>query len=283
MIDDFDKLLADDRAKFPNAPVIWLKDLASFLDTRVPPQKDDPGFQSKADTYPLDLLPNLMRSTLEKAIKLAGYENVVVSWESILTTMIRNMSNNSPDIGCKIFLQLLAQMHPEVTLQNIPKLLSLRNSYQNNKNIGMSLLWAFSQCGKNNFTSGLTIWHEVMAPMIESRSYAAYVTKILKDLLFLPKSSNFHLTKELYLNIIDDFYSGKYNVSSTIEKEIRPCMDQLRVSCLKHFKDSQKLKKIQNFYLQFKFQTQVQRLSSKFKFKFKILIQNLNSTFKFKI
>lgn len=228
-IEEINELLENDKTKFPDAPLIWLKDLVSYLDAKVPAEKDDPAFQSKPDTYPLSLVSKAIRLTLEKTIKLAGPQNAQLCWEGTLTTMVRNISNGSPDIGCKIFLQLLAQTNPEMTISNIPKLASLRNSYQNKKPIGLSLLWAFAQSGKKNPVVGLTIWHEIMAPMLESRSYAAYVVKVLKELLSVTKNVN-NLTTEIFFNILDDMYSGKINVPSSLENEISACMQNLRVS-----------------------------------------------------
>lgn len=141
--------------------------------------------------------------------------------------MTKCLSEGTPDIGCKIFLKLLAQMYPEMMPLFINKYISLKNSYQNKKTIGLSLIWVYSQVGKYNLTIGLNIWHEVMAPMLESRTYAFHVVKLLKEMIAIHSNA---ITEEIYMNIVDDFYSGKYNVVSSLSKEVSSCIDTFTVS-----------------------------------------------------
>ncbi|XP_014296425.1 transmembrane protein 214-A [Microplitis demolitor] len=227
-VDQINELIETNRVKFPDAPLIWLKDLVSYLNANIS-EKEEITPATKPDTYPLSLVTKAVRSSFEKVIKSAGIQTAQLFYENTLLLMAKNMAFGSSDIGCKIFIQLLGNMYPDMTCSNIEKLTSLRNSYQNKKSIGLAILWALSQGGKKNLTVGLTLWHEVMASMLESRNYAYHVTKILKELFNIhSKNISNNLTADMYLNIVDDFCSGKINIHASLSKEISNCLQLLR-------------------------------------------------------
>ena len=215
------------QTKFPEAPLIWLKDLAAFLNMKIPVDKEDAVFSGKPKDYPLSIVPKTISSILEKAIDIVGKQTAQLFYENTLTTMATDMVKGSPAVGHKIFLQLLARINPEMTIANISKLIGVKNSYQNRKNIGLSLLWAISQAGRKNLIVGLKVWHEVMSPMLETKSYCSYVAQILNDLVF-GHDICYDLKPELYLDIIKDTYSGKFNIPVSVSREINNSIEKLR-------------------------------------------------------
>lgn len=221
------------QTRFPEAPLIWLKDLAAFLNIKIPIDKEDVIFSGKSKDYPLSIIPKSISSILEKAIDMAGKQTVQLFYENTLTSMATDMVKGSPVLGHKIFLQLLAYINPEITIVNISKLIRVKNSYQNRKNIGLSILWAISQAGRKNLAVGLKVWHEVMSPMLEIKSYCSYVAQILNNLVF--GHETFHdLKPELYLDIVEDICSGKLNVSASIGREINISIEKLRLILFKN-------------------------------------------------
>ncbi|KAG7200304.1 hypothetical protein KM043_017769 [Ampulex compressa] len=220
-------VLATGQARFPEAPLIWLKDLAAFLNVKIAIDKEDAVFSGKPQDYPLSIVPKTIYATLEKAIDMAGQQTAQIFYENTLTTMATDMVKGVPVVGHKIFLQLLAHLNSELTAANIPKLISLRNSYQNRKAVGLSLLWALSQGGRKNLAVGLKVWHEVMSPLLETKSYAGYVVQILNDLVFGHENAN-DLTPDLYLSIVEDMYSGKLNIPAMVGREIIVSIEKLR-------------------------------------------------------
>ncbi|KAK2576810.1 hypothetical protein KPH14_005446 [Odynerus spinipes] len=225
--EEFSNILATGRLQFPEAPLIWLKDLAAYLNIKIPIEKEDATFSGKPKDYPLSIVPKSVSSTMEKAITMAGQQTAQLFYEITLTTMATDMVKGIAVVGHKIFLQLLARLNPEMTVTNIPKLVSVRNSYQNRKAIGLSLLWALSQAGKKDLAIGLKVWHEVMSPLLATKSYANYVVQILNDLVFGHESVQ-DLDPDLYLNIIEDTYSGKFNIPLTVGREIDVSIEKLR-------------------------------------------------------
>ncbi|XP_033359171.1 transmembrane protein 214-A [Bombus vosnesenskii] len=220
-------IFTSSQTKFPEAPLIWLKDLAAFLNIKIPVDKEDAVFSGKPKDYPLSIVPKTISSILEKAIDMAGKQTAQLFYENTLTTMATDMVKGSPAVGHKIFLQLLARINPEMTIANISKLMRVKNSYQNRKNIGLSLLWAISQAGRKNLIVGLKVWHEVMSPMLETKSYCSYVAQILNDLVF-GHDICYDLKPELYLDIVEDTYSGKFNIPVSVSGEINNSIEKLR-------------------------------------------------------
>ncbi|KYN32449.1 hypothetical protein ALC56_13306 [Trachymyrmex septentrionalis] len=226
---ELDELLATAQVRFPEAPLLWLKELNAFLNIKIPINKEDAIFSGKPKDYPLSLVPKAISSILERAVEMTGQQTIQIFYENTLTAMATDMVKGIPVIGHKIFLQLLAHLNPEMTAANILKLITIRNSYENRKNIGLSLLWAWSQAGKKNFAVGLKIWHEVMSPMLETKGYASYVVQILNDLVF--GHDNVHdLSLDLYLSIIMDTYSQRFqNIQpANLGKDLSASIDRLR-------------------------------------------------------
>ncbi|CAK9807020.1 Transmembrane protein 214 [Anthophora plagiata] len=232
-VDELQTVLTTSQTRFPEAPLIWLKDLAAFLNVKIPIDKEDAVFSGKPKDYPLSIVPKPISSTLEKAIEVAGKQTAQLFYENTLTLMATDMVKGTPVVGYKIFLQLLAQINPEMTIANIPKLIRAKSSYQNRKPIGLSLLWALAQAGRKNLIVGLKVWHEVMSPMLETKSYCSYVVEILHDLVLEHENFN-DLKPEFYLDIVEDTCSGKYNIPVSIGREINNSIEKLRLILFKN-------------------------------------------------
>ncbi|XP_014473777.1 PREDICTED: transmembrane protein 214-A isoform X2 [Dinoponera quadriceps] len=227
-VKELNNVLATSQARYPEAPLIWLKNLAAFLNVKIPIDKEDAIFSGKPKDYPLSLVPKAISSTLERVVEMAGQQSVQCFYESTLTSMAIDMVKGIPVVGHKIFLQLLAHLNPEMTAANIPKLTTIRNSYENRKNVGLSLLWAWSQAGRKNLAVGLKIWHELMSPMLDMKGYANYVVQILNDLVFGHDNVR-DLSLDLYLDIITETYSNKFsNQPVNLVAEIGASIDKLR-------------------------------------------------------
>ncbi|KAL2730047.1 transmembrane protein 214-A [Vespula maculifrons] len=225
--DDFSNILTTGRLQYPEAPLIWLKNLVAYLNIKIPIEKEDAIFSGKPKDYPLSIVPKSISSTMERAVTMAGQQTAQLFYEITLTTMATDIAKGTAVVGHKIFLQLLARVNPEMTIANISKLISVRNSYQNRKAIGLSLLWALSQAGEKDLAIGLKVWHEVMSPLLITKSYASYVVQILNDLVFGHENVQ-DLSPDLYLNIIEDTYLGKFNIPLTVGKEIDISIEKLR-------------------------------------------------------
>lgn len=96
-----------------------------------------------------------MKSVIEKAITQAGKDNTQLFFDICLTSMASDMSKDLPAFGNKLFLQYIAINEPQIVVTNVNKYITLKNSYQNRSNIGLSILWAVGHVGIHNFQAGL--------------------------------------------------------------------------------------------------------------------------------
>lgn len=227
-IAEIQNLLSENQTRFPDVPLVWLKALISYFNSKIPIEKDDPIFTGRPDGYPLNIVPKNLRTVLEKAIADGGLQNARMFYEYALTAMAMEMTKGIPVVGYKIFVQLLAKYDHKLSVNNIPKMITMRNSYQNRKPIAMCLLWCFNQGGRENLDTGLRVWHEVMAPMLEAKSYSSYILQILNELLDLHQETpNLHL--EGYVNVLDDIFSEKYINNARLLNDGVASVQKLRV------------------------------------------------------
>lgn len=204
--------------------------MVAFLNIKIPVDKDNPTFMGKSDDYPLQVVPKAIRAILDEAVKSAGPLVAQTFFEMTLTQMAVDMAKGLTVVGSKIILQLLALRYPDTSVLNVQKLIGLRNSYQNRKPIGLSLLWAISQAGRKNLTIGLSVWSEVMAPLLDIKNYSNYVAQILYNLVFAHDKYQ-DASTDLYFSIFETVYSDKINVPPQTEQLLQSSVARLRVSC----------------------------------------------------
>lgn len=143
------------KERFPDAPVVWLKELAAILNAKVAPDLNDPVFTTKPEAYPLSVVPAGIKQVMEKALQEAGKSNAQLFFDISLTAMANDMSKGQVAVGHKIWIQFLALNNPQLCSAHLEKHISLRTSYQNRQPIGLSILWSLGQGGIKDFHVGL--------------------------------------------------------------------------------------------------------------------------------
>ncbi|CAH1365193.1 unnamed protein product [Tenebrio molitor] len=217
-IEEFKNLFERSKSQFPDAPIIWLKELSHFLNQRINLDVQDPIFISKPPKFPLLIVPSGITSVIERAAQEANKSNVQLFYDIALTSMATDMSKNLPAIGHKLFLQYIALSEPSLVIINLTKHIVLRNSYQNRPNIGMSILWAVGQAGISDFQIGLKIFQELMLPLIELKHYSKYIVKYLIDLI--KNADGGSLTREQYVMLLESIFSNKKNFPNDLKQEL---------------------------------------------------------------
>lgn len=154
-VEELSAVYDKNKVVYPSTPIVWLRELAQFLNTNIVVDTPDVTFSSKPDYYPLCSMPTAQCAILEKGLKQAGAENCALFYDICLTSMANDMNKNLAAIGHKVFIQLLSQQYPKLAGGNVAKYVTLRNSYQNRPNIGMSILWALGQGGLKDLNVGL--------------------------------------------------------------------------------------------------------------------------------
>lgn len=176
-------IITSNKIRFSNAPLVWLKEVAAFLNSKTQIDVEDPTFSSYPPLYPLSAVPDEIRRSLSDVLHDAGKANAQLFFDVTLTALANDMSRGQSVNGHRLLLQMLAQEYPEFCITSVQKSASLRNSYQNRPPIGLSLLWAFGQGGSSDFAVGLKAWQELFLPIIELKNYSKYVVGYLSNLL----------------------------------------------------------------------------------------------------
>lgn len=78
--------------RFSNAPLVWLKEIASFLNSKIQIDVDDPTFSHYPLNYPLCVMPEEIRTPLENVLHEAGKANAQLFFDVTLTAIANDMS-----------------------------------------------------------------------------------------------------------------------------------------------------------------------------------------------
>ncbi|KAL0870073.1 hypothetical protein ABMA27_006234 [Loxostege sticticalis] len=210
-------IIATNKLRFSNAPLVWLKEVANFLNSKTQIDVEDPTFAHNSPNYPLSVVPDEIRSSLESVLQDAGKTNAQLFFDVTLTALANDMSRGQNVNGHRLLLQMLAKEYPEFCIASIAKSASLRNSYQNRPPIGLSLLWAFGQGGLSDFAVGLKAWQELFLPIIELKNYSKYVIVYLGMLLDNHADMDSTKVSQDQLLAMFDMVNGKKN---SLSKEL---------------------------------------------------------------
>lgn len=221
-------IITTNKIRFSNAPLVWLKEVANFLNSKTQIEVEDPTFSAQDPLYPLSVLPSEIKSSLEKVLTDAGKANAQLFFDVTLTALANDMSRGQLVNGHRLLLQMLALEYPEFCVASLQKSASLRNSYQNRPPIGLSLLWAFGQGGFSDFSVGLKAWQELFLPIIELKNYSKYVVGYLSQLLDRHAKMDATVSQEQLLAMFDMVNSKKglsKDMSSDLMKQLSKYKD----------------------------------------------------------
>lgn len=163
-------------------------------------------------------MPSGLKSIIEKSVKEAGKNNTQLFFDICLTSMATDMSRNLSALGNKFYLQYISMNEPRLISANINKHVTLRNSYQNRPNIGLSILWAIGHVGITDLHSGLTAFQELFLPLLEMKNYSRFVVQYLLDLL--SRKYDDSISRDEFLLILDTIYSNKKNFPTDLKEEL---------------------------------------------------------------
>lgn len=85
-------LITTNKIRFSNAPLVWLKDLATFLNSKTLIDVDDPTFSNYSPLYPMSGVPIDIKAILDSVIHDAGKANTQLFFDVTLTTVANDLS-----------------------------------------------------------------------------------------------------------------------------------------------------------------------------------------------
>ncbi|GIY08833.1 transmembrane protein 214, partial [Caerostris extrusa] len=167
----------------PNAPLLWLKDLTSFLNLKLDIPVDDLTFSSKPLGYPFMLLHQKVQKLILGVFKKCTPQMLQVFYDFSLQNMVQDILKGLHTLGYRVMLQCLANENPSVALTNLPKCVELCTSHQNRQNICLSVLWAAGQAGNYNVEAGFRVWIDLMFPLIGTKNCTNYAVDYVEKLI----------------------------------------------------------------------------------------------------
>lgn len=85
-------IITTNKIRFSNAPLVWLKEVAAFLNSKIQIDVDDPTFSSYPPLYPLSAVPEEIRRSLADVLQDAGKANAQLFFDVTLTSLANDMS-----------------------------------------------------------------------------------------------------------------------------------------------------------------------------------------------
>merc|ERR1712123_176923 len=192
-VEDLKNLLESSQVRFPDSPLLWVRDIAAYLNLKLvtmPPVEGDilGGEPSTALTANMKKVINVMLQKCSDSMKETFFETCVAN-------TAHDLSKGMCVAGWRILTQLLAETNPTLVTAHIPRYIELRNSYQNRPAVGLSILWSTGQAGHKSLHSGIKVWLEIMLPVITMKHYTKFVVDYLGALL-----AAHNITKATLLN-----------------------------------------------------------------------------------
>jgi hypothetical protein len=175
-------------ANFPQNEMMLLKAAAQFLNERICCPKGEFLFADKSLAYPANIIPNDLMKELVDLISQSRDETLLYFFDQSLTSMCESMNKNLDYFGHIIMIQLIAHKSPQFCISNLARNAMLRNSYQNQSSIGLTLLFALGQ-GYRDPGVALKVWQDLMIPIVDLKSYTAFIHKYIHDVLSADTSS----------------------------------------------------------------------------------------------
>ncbi|CAH0401163.1 unnamed protein product [Chilo suppressalis] len=220
-LEELTTIIGTNKVRFSNAPLVWLKEVANFLNSKIQIEVEDPTFATNPSVYPLCVVPDGLRNCLENVLRDAGKANTQLFFDVTLTALANDMSRGQQVNGHRILLQMLAKENPEFCIASVAKSASLRNSYQNRPPIGLSLLWAFGQGGLTDFSVGLKAWQELFLPIVELKNYSKYVILYISKLLDNHKSmDNVKISQDQLFAMFDMVNNKRNSLSKDLSSDL---------------------------------------------------------------
>ncbi|CAH0724228.1 unnamed protein product, partial [Brenthis ino] len=213
-------VITTNKLRFSNAPLVWLKEVANFLNSKIQIDVDDSTFANYPPTYPLCVTPVPVKKALETVLRDSGKANTQIFFDVTLTTLANDMIRGQSVNGHRLLLQMLAHEYPEFCIASIPKSVTLRNSYQNRPPIGLSLLWTLGQGGYKDFAVGLKAWQELFFPIIELKNYTKYTIVYLSNLLDRHASMDAKVTLDQLVAMFDMVNSKRNALSKDLSSDL---------------------------------------------------------------
>ena len=99
--EDFASQLVQLKLSFPGSELLWLRGVASYLNTQLP-FECDATFSGKSHNYPSNLASQSLKNVIVEFLHSMGKANLEYFYYTLLTSMVVELSKNYPIVGYKV-------------------------------------------------------------------------------------------------------------------------------------------------------------------------------------
>ncbi|XP_063079711.1 transmembrane protein 214 isoform X2 [Engraulis encrasicolus] len=232
-VSELKQQLERSQSLFPENPSVWVKDLAGYLNFKLPAPDSDPTLSTYAHDYPYCLAGKELRAIIKNLLSKSG-ETLQDFFDHCLLTMLREQDKPSSESlhGYRICIQAILQDKPKIATLNLADHLELLRSNQNRPVKCLTIMWALGQAGFYDLSQGLRVWLGIMLPVLGMKSLSSYAIAYLERLLMLhsnlTKGFGIMGPKELF-PLLDFAYMPKNALSASLQEQLKRLYPRLKV------------------------------------------------------
>jgi len=184
-VEDLKNLLETAQTRFPDSPLLWLRDLAAYLNLNLVCQNQEEYSIFGGD--PSSFLTANMRKVINVMVQKCSDSMKETFLETCIANTAHELQKGQNVVGWNMLTQLIAETNPSLVTAHIPRYIELRNSYQNRPVIGQAILWSVGQAGAKSLHSGMKVWLEIMLPVMTMKHYSKFVVNYIIELMQIHK------------------------------------------------------------------------------------------------
>ncbi|XP_043086713.1 transmembrane protein 214 isoform X2 [Puntigrus tetrazona] len=225
--------LEKSQSLFPENPSVWVKDLAGYLNYKLPAPDPEPTLSSYAHDYPYCLAGKELRAVIKNLLSKSS-ESLPEFFDHCVFTMLREQDRQPGDSlhGYRMCIQALMQDKPQIVTLNLAEHLELLRSHQSRPVKCLTIMWALGQAGFYDLSQGIRVWLGIMLPVLGIKALSAYAIAYLERLLTL----HANLTKGFgiigpkeFFPLLDFAYMPKNALSQSLQEQLCRLYPRLKV------------------------------------------------------
>ncbi|TRY87193.1 hypothetical protein DNTS_031723 [Danionella cerebrum] len=225
--------LEKSESMFPENSSIWLKDLAGYLNYKLPAPEPEPSLSSYTHDYPYCLAGKELKGIIKKLLTRCP-DVLPEFFDHCLFTMIREQERQPGEAlhGYRMCIQAVMQDNPKIATLNLADHLELLRSHQNRPLKCVTIMWALGQAGYSDLAQGIRVWLGIMLPVLGVKTLSAYAISYLERLLTL----HANLTKGFgimgpkeFFPLLDFAFMPRNALSQSLQDQLSRLYPRLKV------------------------------------------------------
>ncbi|XP_026111417.1 transmembrane protein 214 [Carassius auratus] len=227
------QMLEKSQSLFPENPSVWVKDLAGYLNYKLPAPDTEPTLSSYAHDYPYCLAGKELKAVIRNLLGKCS-DALPEFLDHCVFTMLREQDRQPGESlhGYRMCIQALVQDKPQIVTLNLADHLELLRSHQNRPVKCLTIMWALGQAGFYDLSQGIRVWLGIMLPVLGMKALSAYAIAYLERLLTL----HANLTKGFgimgpkeFFPLLDFAYMPKNALSPSLQEQLCRLYPRLKV------------------------------------------------------